>query len=505
MLKRIGADMFLIKNKINISKIVYYPFLCFFKSVIILFIGMFFIVGCSRPQINSSTLNLSFPKAIEKLSNEKAIQGFSDSNQFILAHIVLNISGPDINPIIVTNYDACENCDSTAQTVGLSHNISIEIPSGNSRLIQILAVYKDTLSENGEFYYGDSISDIHSPEVNLYLPISHVGGGSLAGGVIAGRYLDSLNSGPTGLVEIRYQPLNRPFMTIENALITAGWFNFFILPDINFDYVLTDTGQNLFSDASLNSPQFLITSPSVIRVSTPSHWESWNQSNTTDGKIREASTAIIGFFGPGATDTNTICYKSSHTFSRLKKTSDHTSSLLYLDSTDTTQSVQITGGASCSQPPPESESFVSKLYFDPNNLENGGHEGSAGFRGIFRLTQQSALTITPSNTDISAPSSAIDLNFGFNLLPDTAESVSSVGIYYRSYAEPRDYEVNHQPDCDGIENSSYGFVHVNTVTISAGIQSYSFTKNSSEIAGFGSVQSSSIFILCPHRSDNALS
>jgi hypothetical protein len=233
----------------------------FVKIFLTIFLG-WGLTACDRKASDSSKLSLVLPISSSQQKQVSALSGE-------LAHLVVNISGPGLpGGTILQVWDQCKDC---AVSMPVPNPFIIDgIPySADPRLIQVLAVYQD--SDYGmAFFYGDILAVMNQPDVSTVINLDLLNSSSaMTSGRIAGRYMDWSGGGPTGRVNIMYEPPGKPRMVIQKSSIINGWFEFFALDVINFDYVLED-GRVLFDNVNLNSSELMANSR-LLNINIPEH------------------------------------------------------------------------------------------------------------------------------------------------------------------------------------------------------------------------------------------
>jgi hypothetical protein len=149
-------------------------------------------VACTRKAPNDAKVSLSFAG---KTSQRNSVQ----STSTLPTTIIVNISGSGISPTILYQWDShCGN--PTCLTPPSS--VELAVPSGSSRLIQVLLVYEDGSS----FSYGDVVTDLQAGANAVDITVTSAGG-SKRQAHVAGRWMDgSAAGGPNGFLDARFQP-----------------------------------------------------------------------------------------------------------------------------------------------------------------------------------------------------------------------------------------------------------------------------------------------------------
>ena len=393
--------------------------------------------ACTRPQEDTSKLSIKLP---QQMLNEKA---GTLSNTESLAHVVINVTGPGIDSPILLTWDAHSN-DGAVLT---APEFKLEIPQGESRLIQVLAVYKTSEGSSMSFYYGDvpNVALKTATPDPVSVLVTSIGQGSpIISGTIWGRYLTANNVGPTGELFIRYNPGGgKPPLLIEKSVIANGWFEAMGLTGAQLEYV-TDAGLKLFDGpVSLDDARFNPTAADkhVMRLSMPVHER--NESYTGgvyDWRTEEAQILVYGWFGPSSDRlTKKVCRPSSGlALARLAKflpggaPNDLRSPMLngqintaqptiaeLLDATATSLSKYYVIGGDTNTPCSTGTEYVDKISMDFDMIDGQGRDGASPFFAVYKRL-----------ADTKAP---------FRLLPNTpavnvtrvqAEFIPGLGVLF---------------------------------------------------------------------------
>ncbi len=442
-------------------------------------------IACTRPETNSNAnISISVPQNLVSNKMAQKIGALSVGTNDQLVHVVINATGEGISAPILLQWD--RNNFATAGSTSLS--FTLDIPTGKSRLFQVLAVYQNKVSNEMSFYYGDSTKDLIASEEQVSVAISQLGSAqSVVTGRVSGRILtDSPSVGPSGVVEIRYNPGNgKPSLLIERDLILNGWFSFFMLSGINLSYVVAETGFDLFGGAvSLDSAQF-DQGMHVMKVATPISVRKQNYDGSPTYFWQEPTIAIWGFWSqtPANITNAVVCNNlSSVVFQNVFQYTDPpasantlltifpvpTSSAFpsnsdLLSSSTALNHVYHRGGDAvaagyCNGQLIPTPSDISKFYeIKRGHIDGNGNDNLAGFRGF--LVQPSpgsnAITLQPG-TNSSAVSG--------QLLPDLYNITSSIVFYkFVSTNVSGSFHIEH-PDCDKIAAGEFGFVPAGTVS-----------------------------------------
>lgn len=209
----------------------------FFK---ILFVAGFliFTVGCTKESPNSTAnLNFNFQSKNSALSHQIEV-------------VIVNVTGPGISNTIFKEVN-CEDepCGS----------VSVEVPAGDSRLIQVLAVIKQTGNPIRFVTYGDQTKTLSAGDEPVSIQLQHKADFSREARMM-GRYVATAgelqNQMLTGFVTTKvFVEPGKPPMKINTFEIFGGWFNTFLLDGIPF--VFEFSGFNAQGTAQyVNAPIF---------------------------------------------------------------------------------------------------------------------------------------------------------------------------------------------------------------------------------------------------------
>lgn len=288
---------------------------------LVLGIFVFSAISCTRSAKETSSIKLQLPNQISVKKGLKTQSLPTNDATMMLGHAVVNISGPGM-PLQLSTWDACHDCQTKPPPPSYFQMI---VPRGDSRLVQVLLVYK---SQDNQmyFYYGDATANVQADVVSVDVAMTQLGTGTeMISGAIAGRYISALGAnstldqGPTGPVNIKYNPGNgKPSMIIEKGSIINGWFNFFALSNVPFDYVM-DNGTVLFSNTNLNS--FTPNQRTAIAY-LPQHHECWTDMGNftcSDSGPREKEIVVLGYFGAAGIDLSSKNACSSYSGTAIDK------------------------------------------------------------------------------------------------------------------------------------------------------------------------------------------
>ncbi len=423
-----------------------------------------------------------------KIASSLDGQGSLVASTMVLAHVSINVSGSGIANTVVYTWDNCHDC-SVPTSVPASFQVTV--PSGTGRLIQILAVYQDSATNQMIFYYGDLTKDLTAATDTAEINVAKVGTGNITSGRVAGRYFNTATSGPTGLIDIKYNPGNGKLpLIVENAVIVNGWFSMLMLSGANLVYSVRGTEEILWGqevsfesaamDPAENSGAYF---DQRLRAFIPVHIEKREESGTIAYKVQDAETFVWGYWGPGAVGKK-VCTSGidgSPVPQRLKqyKTGDLTTAsplsvshyinwnlavptrAVLTDTVAPYSYVVFQGGASMSSgcvsfADDFANQFTNFQKITLNQVDGNGGDSVAGFTGIFR---------NDSNNNFTNVSSADPKVISGNLLPGVEDVFSGLRLFKRVSSEDYRLEV---PKCNELAGLGFTPASSTDVSIAAG-------------------------------------
>ncbi|MBX9767444.1 MAG: hypothetical protein K2X47_09260, partial [Bdellovibrionales bacterium] len=167
-----------------------------------------FSVGCTREIKKDSSLAFSVPatyKVSGKANGSSKVGKVTSSSApgdiiTDLAHVIVNASGSGM-PNLYCHFQIERQTQSGPCDFSGFPLISVNIPSGPSRLIQVGLAYESETT-GLILRYGDVVQNLSPGGIEVPLEITTLGEGGEQGHV-SGRYLDSPSSGPTGRLDVR--------------------------------------------------------------------------------------------------------------------------------------------------------------------------------------------------------------------------------------------------------------------------------------------------------------
>ncbi|MCJ8278091.1 MAG: hypothetical protein HRT44_06275, partial [Bdellovibrionales bacterium] len=201
-------------------------------KLIILILLMFGFANCTKKPSQNSSVKIQFAA--------KGVSAQSLPAEDI-GTITVNVSGPGIEGKIVEQKECRDPnvvCDS----------LSIQVPTGQDRLIQLLVVTNDNSATFSDtIFYGDTLTAV-SGETSVPLGISalanltneaQIAGQYVpqSGHALAGKHL-------TGEVEVEVSFPGKPTMNLGSSEMFAGWYEFFLVENISFRYFFTGWDEN---------------------------------------------------------------------------------------------------------------------------------------------------------------------------------------------------------------------------------------------------------------------
>jgi hypothetical protein len=445
-----------------------------FILMLFLFSTLVIAEACTRSSdANNSVVTLAIPSARNASSK---IESFAATE--VPQHIVVKISGSGMSPV---NYI----WDGHGSTVAPA--ISLTVPQGPARLIQVLYVTQDP-TQTLYFYYNDVTQDFTSGNVSVAMTVNSLSS-SASQGQIVGKYLDSAGVGPTGILATVFQPPNgKPAMEVDRNEMFGGWFKAFALPSQAFNYVFED-GRIFFKDFVATSAA--VTGQTNALFTQPSGFRKFGGNSNYDQT--SAQNIVAGFFGPGATSSpHKICVNPSSSTVIPYLFTDTLGTTLSYNGTATcataNQSCLANGGdtADWSLGVCTSPDNISYVKFFESQLAN--RDSVMLFKGPFALTP-TFYGASEANGNLSGS----NLNLSWSFINGAAAAIDGVEIFYQwaasSYGEPP-YKANNGYDCGHLV-SNYGF-------LSAGRLPPTQTTLTNYNVGTGLSGQSLTAILCPY-------
>lgn len=415
--------------------------------------------ACTRPESDRTTLSISIPSKMSSQSVSGAALSHSvgmltatpsptPAPTDALVHVVINISGGGLAaPILLTRSLRDGSSSSALQT-----EFEFDVPQGEGRLVQVLAVYEKVSGGMG-FYYGDE-TNASMKSATVKLPIKVVDVGTTApivSGTIWGRYFTDATSGPTGELSIKYSPGGgKPSLIVEKSIIANGWFQALALTGAKLEYV-TDSGQVLFGGpVSLDDALFLPSAgtKNVVRVSIPAHDRNESWSGTDQWMPDEAQVLVYGWFGDstpaaaravcrpdtfapltkiGQASSNASTIARTGLVGQLNATIPTASALA--NRTTPLSSFYVNGGdnspSGCNGPAPMPVEYADKITFAPASLDGNGKDGAAAFYGVYKnlgTTYRAPFVLAPA---------AGGLQVDLELLPETSSLFDKFLVFKR--------------------------------------------------------------------------
>ncbi|AFY02237.1 hypothetical protein [Bdellovibrio bacteriovorus] len=431
---------------------------------------LFFLSACDRMAVEDSKVSLKLPKTVSGKAGAQSVS--------TLKHIAVQVTAADMAEPVTLILDSH---DSQA----LPSEVTLEIPSGNNRLIQVLAAYgTGSNDDNAIIYYGDVTKTLIGGTDTADVPLDNLSGTlPEEEGRIYGRYLTAANQGPSGELKMVYRPAGKPGIVVDRRFILGGWFEATVFKNVAVDYVLPD-GSLLGNQWTVES---LPVSKHLLRLRMPAHSERKWENNTNNWRDRGVENKFLGFF---AAQTSLLDDKKVCSFSKTSKNNGDVyfgnkylgPSILnvmpikafFTGTTPQTSAnfASIIGGmdiSACSTLP-LTEEFSRYLVLDNSNYGNElweSFEGLSGYRGgqaAFREKSMDGLT-TYRNT-VKQGANSNGPYFEVSLLPGLKDSITSYQIYKAtqgSYA-PMGYDNR----CEPSELSKQGWILLRTNALPAG-------------------------------------
>lgn len=352
------------------------------RKILIVFILLVGLLGCSRPDANKTKFTLSLPTGING--------SFASTlpNSVHLGHVVINISGAGMTPVVF-NWDGHNGGAPPAE-------FSFELSQGTGRLVQVLEVFVDDSDQSMLFYYGDSTLDFNSAKITANIPITKINQATTISGQVMGRYYTSATEGPTGIVNTTYAPPGKPDMIIETSFIYDGWFSFMGMTGIDFTYRMANGTKIFGGPVNLSNAMFDPTE-SVFKLALPVSTSNNNGTIESNG----AELYVWGWFGdPNIVDLSSkkVCKNSTAgfsgpsergvygnvatklTYNQITNNASFPTVLELANTTSPLGTIPFIGGVSDSDSACTGNTYVNAFTVSNLNIKNG-KEQAAPFRG----------------------------------------------------------------------------------------------------------------------------
>ena len=444
-------------------------------------------LGCSRKSDNSN-VTFSLPERTSKATKVGALAVVSSSaTDPVLAHVVLNISGPNM-PTIVRNFDSHQG--------SIPSTLSVDIPKGDNRLFQVLAVYQSPDNNAMMFYYGDITKSLANASETADIFVTSMGGASSPiSGHVYGRYFTNATGGPTADVVTMYNPgPGKARMTIERGSMFNGWFSIFGLSSVPLEYEIqpgaSEGAPSLMwgGPVTLRSPIFnpdnlsSVDQNRVKRITMPIRVRKQeNGGGTYSYELEEASLYVWGYWRspaaasaslPTAWSSLEACHNTADLGPTLTKMLRFTTTqanwptqpgltsttiavgaslptdLELLDPVLALSNFNIQGGTTtCPGSPGDEFSVFLKVTNDL--IDGNGNDNAGGFRAPFRVSS------TGSPFDITTAGEQKILTGDF--LPGVGGNVDEVRIFKKTGLGNDDHGGS-DLECPDVARGAMGYI-----------------------------------------------
>jgi len=345
------------------------------KSLLLAVLSTFVGLGCTRKVDKPATIGISLSGLTK--ANKAGTLTVQE-----IGHLVLNISGPGMAPI-VKNYDAHDG-----RTI--PNPIIVEgVKSGDARLIQILVVGRNTTTGEEHFLYGDQTKTLNGGENPVTISVSTISSGNGTQAQIAGRYLDVTGTaGPTGVLQLTFKPPTAPAMNVLEMPMINGWFQIFLIDGANFSYHFKhDPTKKPFENLDFNHATFA-PSQRVLHVVQPAGTAYYQHDSSVEPRPSERH--VLGFFGPGAGSIpRTICYDGTEgDVENMYLDPAHTTAMQWEPDSAATNVVRRLGQSGGVEDPDgpcaSGNSWIDRLDFDGKYV-GSGRTKTFGFESAFKI------------------------------------------------------------------------------------------------------------------------
>lgn len=253
--------------------------------------SLVFTLGCDRHASSKASITLQVPKELQEKVGSQSVSGLN------LVHLALQISGPGLTQTYQKIVDAGDG-NSIPDTVTID-----DLPSGDNRVIQLLAAYAAADSDSAHVYYGDVTQSLKNATEVVSVPIAKLGGsGASTMARVTGRYLTSNLSGPYGTIDMIYRPAGKPAIPVDKKKIIGGWFEVSTFADVPVDFVISsmDGASNGLIVGSQWINSSFTPSNQLIKFTIPAGFEEREENGATVFKAMDAEEQVFGYFSANA-------------------------------------------------------------------------------------------------------------------------------------------------------------------------------------------------------------
>ena len=197
------------------------------------YLSFAFLIACTRKvQENTSLLSLSFQSRAMAITDVK--------------HLIVSVQGPSMSPAIYY-FDACPGGGDTCPNPMIPPSaVTLEVPKGKGRLIQVLYVLGSGGGSMG-MYYGDSLKDLSLNQESVAIPTSAVGAVSNSHAEVFGKVCD----GSTGPQTLSIAIPGKPPVPFRRQFTYSGFFEIGFPLDLPFS--LYTSGRSLIENQMLQN------------------------------------------------------------------------------------------------------------------------------------------------------------------------------------------------------------------------------------------------------------
>lgn len=270
--------------------------------------------SCTRAASDMSTVSLQLP-SYSNSQNVNSSGVFSSSSAFscnpCLKSITVHVDGDEFKTI------SFRQIHSDASVVGsqLDTSISLEVPGGNNRRIQILALYMGELTggiRNPSIQYASTTVNLQSAEPPpIELKLTKLG--NFVSSAIAGRILTAADAGPTGEVDVIYtHPASGLELLLPSSQIVNGWFRFPASENFELSYVLNSTQTTLLSKVTSSQLKSTSASKHLVHFTRPKIFY-YDSGNPTTYSATDAGDIVYGYFSsnPALLADKKVCVQNN--------------------------------------------------------------------------------------------------------------------------------------------------------------------------------------------------
>lgn len=466
--------------------------------------------ACDRETSSSSRVSLELPAYNQSSPVQQSLKDgviASDAGTIeafcnpCLKSIAISIEGSEFKTI---NYSQ-QHSDFDLNGSSLTTSVSFEVPGGNARKIQVLALYRKNSDDQNEaefnMHFGRVSVDLNTPEPPpILLRLSKLD--QFKQGSIQGRFLNAANSGPSTRVNIEYHhPESGLKLEMGSGEMVNGWFSLMASENFALTYWSPAAKMPYFSNVTTETFKAQASSQIAHVYRPPNHYRKvlMPDTSTETRLVKEGRNLVFGFFGPFADASHVVCKQyvaGSVAIDNLLTGSDPVSSPnLEFSATANPNKVYVTGGelsGSC---------VDNEKLFTPNQIsirvgqfDGKGEDIARGISGAFTAVKNVEEVFKFYRTGTSVVLKTIPELFGYG----TTVSFDGIKLYKKNKGATVG-DIRNRITCSEKGMSSLGYTEV--TDFDSPPEMFAGTENNITFMLMSTPLSSEVFAACPKKED----